>query len=982
MRTGGGNARSRRRAREAGRRSRPRGLAPLAASLFLAAALLLALGPGTASAQTTGRLIGRVLDSESAAPLAGALVRVQALGLETTADDEGRFLLAGLPAGRHEVSVDFLGYGPVRLESVPVRVARATELEVELRPAAVEVEPLRVEAERVPLIEPEVPETREVITGSELRELPVTRVQEAVELTTGVADGHFRGGQVGQETYLVDGVEIKNQLESTTPGSGLQFSPSSLQEIEVITGGFSAEYGSALSGVVSYRTRSGNPERWDGSLRALTDQWAPESASAGFTELGATAGGPLRFLGDGATLFADLQLQGLLDADPRARGLACLRPEDAGPELAERIRELSGNPATAPLYCPYAGDDLPHQRGDLTIGYLRLDKRFADGVTLAGGLLHNRFQRELYTPELKYADSQLGQQTTGWLGTLTLDLAGQTGSGGKHLALRLAAQRLDRYLGALDPATMDDRATVAGWGASGFRFLGEDFVRLPIETQLDSVIPVPGYGAPSGLRGSPFGPAAEGLFTTEGTSGIANWSRSDFVGLDAVGELFTAQGGEFRGGVSGKLYEVEIYERTRAWLAGSAPNYARFHPAKLSAFGEAVLRPDELFTVTAGLRVDGFRPGLEFREDRGDFLAPTISTDWQVNVSPRVGLAGAFRNSAGRTAFRVNYARVAQPPDFQFFIDNTIGDSLRTDVRRQGNPNLAFEQGRAYEAGGSHLFGETVGLELALFWKDLTDLVTGNLQLGDTGPGQYTTGDEGTVKGVELSVRGRWPGIEARLGYALMEATGLTTGAANDTTPLPPGQTREFPLAFDRRHTIDGTLFLGRTAGRRGATGLAGLPVGAVVTAKVRSGFPLNLEGADGATVEEVERLPWTAVVDLGLSWDVARLPGCGSCGIRLVFQAKNLLGRDNVVALRRDSGLIAPTLESIEELAARPISTPTPVPAESRRYAPGVDLDADGVISPAELGAARFAAALDRNDPSLFYGEEMQLRLGMEVSF
>jgi outer membrane receptor protein involved in Fe transport len=333
----------------------------------------------------------------------------------------------------------------------------------------------------------------------------------------------------------------------------------------------------------------------------------------------------------------------------------------------------------------------------------------------------------------------------------------------------------------------------------------------------------------------------------------------------------------------------------------------------------------------------------------------------------------------------VNYANVAQPPDFQFFIDNTIGDSLRTDVRRQGNPNLAFERGRVYEAGGSHLFGETVGLELALFWKDLTDLVTGNLELGGTGPGQYTTGDEGTVKGVELNVRGRWPGVEARLGYALMEATGLTTGAANDTTPLPPGQTREFPLAFDRRHTIDATIFLGRAAGRRGATGLAGLPVGAVVTARVRSGYPLYLEeGANGQPTapEDVERLPWTAVVDLGLSWDVTRLPGCASCGVRLVFQAKNLLGRDNVIALRRDSGRIAPTLESVEELAGRPVTTTIPVPAESPRYAPEIDLDANGRITADEFETARFAAALDRNDPSLFYGEEMQLRLGVEVTF
>ena len=132
-----------------------------------------------------------------AAPASGALIGIESLGLQATADDEGRFLLAGIPAGRHSVSVSLLGYEALRLDDVVVRAGRATRLTLELRPAAIEVEPLVVEAERVPLIEPEVKESREVITGSTLRELPVVRTAEAVELATGISDGHFRGGQVG-----------------------------------------------------------------------------------------------------------------------------------------------------------------------------------------------------------------------------------------------------------------------------------------------------------------------------------------------------------------------------------------------------------------------------------------------------------------------------------------------------------------------------------------------------------------------------------------------------------------------------------------------------------------------------------------------------------------------------------------------------------------------------------------------------------------
>jgi hypothetical protein len=951
----------------------------MARSVALAVALLLASSAGSAFGQTIGRIQGSVTDRTTGEPLAGVLIRVETLDRSTVTSRAGRFVLAGLPAGRHDVRVELVGYGPLDLESVIVRAGRASELAVELEPTAVEVEPIRVEADQVPLIEPDVSETRQLVPGNVLRELPVTRVEEAVELATGVSDGHFRGGRVGQETYLVDGMAIKNQVEAATEGEGLRFSRTALSEIEVITGGFGAEYGSTLSGVVSYTTRRGNVEGWNGAAILLTDRLSPEGASIGQTVLNLSGGGPLSFLGDGATLFADLQIEGLQDADPRARGLTCVRPEDGDADVAAAIAALTDDPPTAPLYCHFEQDGLPYQQGDALIGFVRLDKRVSGRVSLAATVLRNRFQRELYTPELKYNDeSQLGRSTEAWLGTLTLDHVTQGDGRALNLSARLALQRLDRYLGALSPAEVRSRSTVLGFGFSDFRFAGEDFVRLPIEQQLDSTVAVPGYRQPGGSSGSPFGAAAEGLFTTTGTTGLAAYSRSDFLGADLVGELITADGNAYRGGVQGKFYRVETYERTRAYLAVSAPNYAQFFPATLAGYLDASLRLDPLMLITAGLRVEGFKSGLDFSLDRTDFLAPVVGTDWKVNATPRLGIAGTFRNSAGRSAFRLNYARVAQPPDFQFFIDNTIGDSLRTDVRRQGNPNLAFERGNAIEAGVSHLFGEIVSLDLTAYLKNLSDLVTGSVAVTGAAPGQLTTRDRGTIKGLEITARGRWSGLGIRAGYALSEATGLTSGAFDASGTLPEGATRESPLAFDRRHTIDAAVLVGRAAAS------AGSPIGLVVTARIRSGYPLDTGPADdpAALTPDVERLPWTSVIDARFSWDFARLPGCPRCAIRLVLDGRNLFGTDNVIALRRDSGELSPSLATLEEAAAAPTTSSTPIPRESSRYAPLADVDRDGLISAAEFESARFAAALDSSDPSLLFGEPRQLRVGLEVVF
>lgn len=950
--------------------------------------LLFCLSPSSLNAQTTGRIQGSVTDLSSGQPLSGVLIRIEELDRSTFSLETGRFVLAGLPAGRHDVRVELVGYKPLELESVVVRASRESELALELEPTAVPVEPIRVEAERIPLIEPEVSETRQIVQGAALRELPVTTVEQALELTTGVSDGHFRGGRVGQETYLVDGMAIKNQVEAATEGQGLQFSPTALSEIEVITGGFSAEYGSSLSGVVSYTTRRGDPERWSGQALFLTDRISPEDASVGQSTLNLTAGGPLGFLGEGATLFADLQLQGLQDAEPRARGLTCLQPGDADPLVAGAIEAYQSSRVTAGLHCPYEQAGLPYQQGDGLIGFLRLDKRLSGRLNLAATLLRNRFQREIYTPELKYnAGSQLGRSTEAWMGALILDHVTQRDGRALNLTARLALQRLDRYLGVVDPAEVSGRSTVLGFGVSDFRFAGESFVRLPIEEQLDSVVAVPGYRQPGGIGGSPFGAAGEGIFTTTGTSGLAAYSRSDFLGTDLVAELITADGNSFRGGFQGKFYQVEAYERTRAYLAGSAPNYARFYPTTLAGYLDASIRPDPLFTITAGMRVEGFQSGLDFSLDRSDFLAPTASTDWKVNVTPRLGVAGAFENSAGRSAFRFNYARVAQPPDFQFFIDNTIGDSLRTDVRRQGNPNLAFEQGNAFEFGISQLFGDVVGLDVTAYLKNLTDLVTGSISLAGAAADQFTTGDKGTVKGLEITLRGRWPGFGLSAGYALAQATGITSGAFDESGTVPPGTTAEYPLSFDRPHTFDGALFLGRAATSARVApvegGLAASPIGLVLTARIRSGYPLTSGPPDPeAPYSDIERLPWTSMFDARFTYEFAGLPGCGGCALRLVVDAKNLFGTENVIALRRDSGQLAPSMGTLIDLVERPATATFPIPRESERYAPLADLNGNGVITATEFQTARFAAAMDASDPSLLFGEPRQLRLGLEVAF
>ena len=937
--------------------------------------LLASLVPGEASAQNEGTLVGRVTAVKTLEPVAGATITVVGTSVTAVTGDDGRFVLGNVPVGEQSVRAERLGYKPIVVENVLVSLDRPTVVRVEMEPEPVTVEGVTVDARRVRLIEPEIATSRSITLGREVRSLPVDRIEEVVELTPGVSGGHFRGGRVGQEVTLIDGLELKNPLEASRAGSGLELPPTALDQVEVQTGGLGAATGSALSGAVSYVTRHGNRDGWRGAVSASTDEWAPASLFHGFTALTLSGDGPVSFLGETATLAVDVQGQGMLDADPRARGRTCVEPGDAAADLAAEIRQLG---MTAPgLRCPYSADNLPNQQGDRLLAFARFDADLARDVALTLSFVGNRLQRELFTPEYSYSPgSQLGQRSRSSLTSAALAWSGINQATVRRLTLRLSWLHLDRYLGALDPASVSG-GDIAGFQFSSFRFLGEDYVTAPIEDQLASLGAVPGYTAPAGI-GSPFGLAGAGLFYTDGTPGIANWTRSDVFSADLTGELHNTRGTSLRTGAGTRLNRLETYERTGAWLAGSSPNYARFYPSSVDGWIDLRVADEQGLYLTAGLRFDGFRSGIRFQRDRTDFLAPVLDAGWQFALTPRLSLTLPIPGSEGRTSVRLNYGRVAQAPDFRFLLDRTIGDSLRAEIQYQGNPELSFERARTYEVGVSQILGENIGVSVTLFKKDLEELASGALQTGSLGIPQYSTSDFGTVKGAELTVRGEWAGVVLRGGYSLQKAVGVGSGTDADSLVQGDMTVVERPLAFDQRHAIDLAVLVGESAGRTAARWSGAL------TGAIRSGYPIDRRAAAGDTLvpESNGYLPWTATVNLRLSRDLGGVPGCERCRWRVLADARNLLGRDNILGLRRESGRIAPSLAAVNALAESVPMPSGPIPRESPLYVRTIDLDANGIISLDEFRTARFAAALDRFDPSLYFGEPRQVRLGVEVRF
>ena len=236
------------------------------------AVLALFTTTGAAGQQVTGDIQGRMV-APGGQPLADVQVSVAGPSLQggrqTLSDARGRFLLPSLPTGLYAVALRRIGYGPVRFQNVPVRLGSTTSLgDIQLEPQAVEVAEVIVSGAR-PVIDPVSPATGTSLDSSQFVSLPSARDFRALLAFVPQAnaspfsfsdpildDGVNIAGSTGLENaFYVDGMNV-----AVLNGHSFDLPFNFVREIKVATGGYEAEYGRALSGVISVVTPSGGNE--------------------------------------------------------------------------------------------------------------------------------------------------------------------------------------------------------------------------------------------------------------------------------------------------------------------------------------------------------------------------------------------------------------------------------------------------------------------------------------------------------------------------------------------------------------------------------------------------------------------------------------------------------------------------------------------------------------------------------------------------
>jgi outer membrane receptor protein involved in Fe transport len=225
-----------------------------------ALAVVLLLSAVTLYGSTSGKIAGTVRSAVTGEPLAGATVGVVGKSIFTVTDMDGEFYLINLPVATYDLSVQLIGYRPEKRANVLVLLDLTTPLDVRLAPTTVEIDTfITVVAER-PLIQKDVTGSVETITKQELATLPSARnIGNVLMQMAGTVRGpdgllHMRGGRGGEVAYYFDGMPVQDQFVSRL---GTRVTPDALEEISLASGGFTAEYGEALSGVVNMLTQEG-----------------------------------------------------------------------------------------------------------------------------------------------------------------------------------------------------------------------------------------------------------------------------------------------------------------------------------------------------------------------------------------------------------------------------------------------------------------------------------------------------------------------------------------------------------------------------------------------------------------------------------------------------------------------------------------------------------------------------------------------------
>jgi len=769
-------------------------------------------------AGNTGKIAGTVKDKQNGEPLAGANIIVKGTDLGAMADASGNYFILRVPPGKYDLEARYIGYHTKTITNVDVHVDLTVKLNFEMESTAIQFPTLTITAEQS-LVQADITATRRTVSTQEIKTTPgmeqtvdifklqggavITGAPQSLMLTDGtrlqvrdesLKDVHVRGGRGGEILYMVDGVPVTHPIYGGR--DVLDLNVVDVQEMELITGAFNAEYGQAQSGVVNITTRSGG-EEFHAGVEYKTDNSKTfgEYYDTHYTSF--YLGGP------------EIITRNLL---PKLRL-----------KLPGKMNFfISGN--TDLTNTPYNNH---RTREDISfVGLSIREKQDNSGnlnAKLNWGLTGN------LEMALSFHGSWKKWSQFDWLWKYYPDHSVTYARDNHNLNLRLNhvlskstfynlnfGYLVVKYRGSLDGKDPSDFWT--------FYKNGQEYDYQVYSKAYDE--------PPDSLRGHISAPQPEPLTGFYDALGYESMWRDDFTKTFTFkGDLTSQIHPEhlIKMGVEVKYNDIQYIDIQDGGVKLS--NYGEFKynrgdyfapaPGPFPEFGQnrwvfnafptiggSYIQDKferESLIINAGVRFDWYIPGESvMKKDwkRAWEAATGLKADWgrfKYKISPRFGIS--FPISAETVVF-FSYGHFNQLPELQYYYRDPYSGSFT------GNPHLDYEQTILYEFGLTRQLATDWAIDIKSYTKDISQQVgTTHLRAALGLPVElHDNKGYGRARGLEFELRKRYSRFTSgKLTYTVQWANGYSSSAFEDYIRSIndfPNPIRERPLDWDIRHQI------------------------------------------------------------------------------------------------------------------------------------------------------------------------------------
>ena len=220
-------------------------------------------------AGTTGKITGTITDAKTGEKLVSANVVIEGTAIGAAANLEGYFVILNVPPGTYRLKASLLGYGTATLVDVRVNIDQTTDVNFALREATLTTQEVLVVAQR-PIVQKDVSSSQTNLSVSEFQNLPAVQtisnlmgLQSGIRINLETGDLVIRGGGGDQTSFMINGNIMRDERNNK---SYLGVSLSSIEDVQIQTGGFNAEYGNVRSGVVNVITKEGSTTHYTASV--------------------------------------------------------------------------------------------------------------------------------------------------------------------------------------------------------------------------------------------------------------------------------------------------------------------------------------------------------------------------------------------------------------------------------------------------------------------------------------------------------------------------------------------------------------------------------------------------------------------------------------------------------------------------------------------------------------------------------------------